>query len=462
MGINKELKERWEKFQEDCDTYVCCSTLNQIVNYIPLKMILKRERSKKLRLVNISYQEGESSSDQRISQRFQNKKWDENLLDTLEALTCKDEPFEDGWQEAFRADSGESPNKILLSRAFSQEGYLHEINRALQNQSGKYILWNLTGGQRQVLLAVKHFIEKPWENSGNQHMILYLEGNTNRIIVGYHDKELGWKYGEVEERYADSKLELNLHQVFGLAGYEISYDEAYDFTTEKWEDKRTDNPSERNKHCLSFYKHIYSESEEMRIALIKSNSSSDNFQKRLKKYSEDKEVKIDALIEMVEGKGEYLFGYLLEYMTEAVIIQELQSHRSLCKLCKSIYFNVRVSHKTKAKSKNPRRDSFCQLDMVLLMKSGQIVVFECKSGGMDSATGKAREYTAYELGGVYGKPVLVTPYLEADIDQAIYDKYKDLKPTKTLEAACRAGLDVCCLDTMRKDLEQIFQDLLHT
>ena len=122
-------------------------------------------------------------------------------------------------------------------------------------------------------------------------------------------------------------------------------------------------------------------------------------------------------------------------------------------------------------------EQFCELDVVLMTKTGQIIVFECKSGSMESDVGKSREYTAYVLGGVYGKPVFVSlllhnevmykELLELDMKETcketqgeinLLDNYKNMK--EAINSAMRAGMDICCMDTMKSDLKRVFQFLL--
>ena len=66
-----DLENRWRQAQEKCDVYVMCSTLNQIVNYLPLENLKNRE-NKSLEIINLTYEDGENK-------RFLNKMWDENF-----------------------------------------------------------------------------------------------------------------------------------------------------------------------------------------------------------------------------------------------------------------------------------------------------------------------------------------------------------------------------------------------
>lgn len=122
-------------------------------------------------------------------------------------------------------------------------------------------------------------------------------------------------------------------------------------------------------------------------------------------------------------------------MTEVALLETVEGMEPGKKSCfQSIGFNVDVRHNNEQEvliNSISGSRNFCQLDLMLLLKSGQVVVFECKSGNMDSVNAKSREFTAYALSGVYGKPVLVVPLLSQDI---------------------------CLLDELPRNLELIFEE----
>ena len=94
-----------------------------------------------------------------------------------------------------------------------------------------------------------------------------------------------------------------------------------------------------------------------------------------------------------------------------------------------------------------------------MLRSGQTVVFECKSGFMSAENAKSREYTAYALGGVYGKPILITPLSKHEAVEGVKsDGYENI--IKAYSSARRAGLEVFHLDTLNEDLKDLFKEAL--
>lgn len=469
------LEEKWKKQMEECDTYVMCSTLNQIVNYLPLKHILEVQKEsgngpRELRIVNITYgSAGNGSKGEmgNIKDRFPNAEWDDNFKDVVTELL---------YESKTKLVLDEN-TQIRLDRSMSIEQFKYEIEKRILKEDtdpSAKVIWNLTGGQRNELFAIERFIE---QDKKNNSMVLYLEGNTQRYTIGHRDGDQ-WKYKDLEEMYEDQ--ELTLGTVFKLAGYEMKSGTRYSFL----DDSETDPDEEERRKAYSKIFRYYQENADFRENLVKTNKaekSLDKFMELLDSLVTGQDMendmsdkKMKELIKKSLNKNEkYPFGYFLEYLTEAAIIQYVKRQDASYKnLFNSLVFNVTVSKRKKVEviskrggGQNSNSDRFCQLDMVLLLNSGQMVVFECKSGGMDSTNAKAREYTAYALGGVYGKPVLVTPILKSDFKNntiSLGDKYdKDIYDNivKALRAAERAGLDVCYLDSLDEDIKHIFNEI---
>ena len=102
---------------------------------------------------------------------------------------------------------------------------------------------------------------------------------------------------------------------------------------------------------------------------------------------------------------------------------------------------------------------------MLLTCTGQLIVFECKSGKMESEAAKAREYTSYVLAGVYGKPVLVIPVGEKELNSISIDsdgknEYKSLIEDykKVSDAAERAGLERYDLNEIGNKIEKLYSN----
>lgn len=438
----KNLSTMWAKAVKKCDTYVICSTLNQVVNYMPLKMIVENTESDKVFVENITYIAG-TQSESNMGTRFNNEAWDENLETVIND------------NKDIKAKVGDI-NDIQLNRSFNQEEYQNDIEKVLVN-AGHTILWNLTGGQRQILLAVQGVIEKDCKEYGQKkHMIFYLEGNTQRIIVGsYGDSR--WEYAQLDVNYEDK--ELNISTLFKLAGFEAKPVEEYFLEENRWTIKSSDSNylNRRNQAYMKFFDVLYRKNKkELLTDMVKTNRLKDQalteFNRILDDVTDMDTADIECIKESLKTRTSMTFGYFLEYLSLAVVLKEITEGKlkDYCHYFRSVGLDVKVYHKGK--------NEFCQLDIVLTLKAGQAVFFECKSGSMRSETGKAREYTAYALGGVYGMPLLITPLRSSDT--GVDDKEDVFKYIfKAVDAAGNAGLNVCFLDTIGEDLKVIFREL---
>lgn len=467
-----------QEIYRQCDTYVMCSTLNQLVNYLPYKTICKTrdekggKLSKEVQIINITYEENEATIHEKsvvgIKKQFNNKEWDGNfnsvLQNELERRVITDK------------------NTIYVNR----EGVIELNYTNISNLLGKKVIWNLTGGQRNVIFAIERFIEQDKEE--RKHVVIYLEGNTQKILYGQYEKGK-WKY---EEDGCYECEELDLEKVFNLAGYTCKSKEKDDKSNsiksiyfnnnqDKVNDKTNDEEFEEILSAyFGFYENYYAKDDKLRKQLIATNRKDENTKDKKNEKDKKDNPKIKAIEDILDKLGvdkeeilklinketDYPFGYMLEYMTVAVIKNIID---------KDPFFSskfVSLSHNVRVYSNKHQEGQFCELDAVLLSKSGQLIVFECKSGSMESEVAKAREYTAYVLGGVYGKPVLVTPLTADEIKKLVGESEKEERKNKkdkkdeykyilkSIRAAGRAGLDICCIDTMKQDIKDKFEYVL--
>ena len=428
-----DFENRWRQAQEKCDVYVMCSTLNQIVNYLPVENLKNRE-SKSLEIINLSYEDGENK-------RFSNKMWDENFSSV----------YHHRYEERPWIDSDD----IKLPRRFKCEDYIRKIENCIEDKKNKNFIWNVTGGQRNILFTAMKYIEDNADTSSN-HTVMYLEGNTQKITVGYYDTN-EWKFGAVNNSYRSDTIDL--HNLFRLAGYETDISDAVFIH----EGKNEGDFLNLLKAYSNFYSKLYEVNEEVRKKLIESNkwnkkeNNANEFFKLLDGINHKGKVTddIEIIKESLNNRSNYLFGYFLEYMAAAVIwnaVQEISKPDA--------DFFQSLSHSVKVyKNDWNGKEKFCELDLVLLLRSGQTVVFECKSGFMSAENAKSREYTAYALGGVYGKPILITPLSKREAVEGVKsDGYENI--IKAYSSARRAGLEVFHLDTLKEDLKDLFKDAL--
>lgn len=337
---------------------VICSTQNQMVNYIPLKM----NKFDFGTIYNITVAG---------STYFNNATWDKNLKATL------NKTFDD----------------ISL-----QQGDTHSVAKILENKQleslktlGSPIFWNITGGQRTILLSIMEIIKS--NDTRNNDVICYLEGNNNQMYISdiHHQK------ADVID-YSKEEFDLDITKALKLGGFAISQ--------VKGDENHIDENSLKN--FITEYKNTKNGLRDLMIE-TNTNMTQDEAIKKLKTLSCQHKTEIQRVIEWGYTKNKSTpFGYILEEMTYYVIkeskyfqnIQELKT-------------NVRLYNDEKiAEINNTQIDEF---DVLLLTKNGKLMVFECKSGSMHRDIAKSTNYSTYAVSGVYGLPILITPLLQAEI-----------------------------------------------
>lgn len=483
---------------ENIDTYVMCSTLNQIVNYIPIKLIEENNKggAKTVKIINLTVKS--KSEENSIFKRFDNGKWDENL----KACLRQDENIKDINIERNELDISQKMESIIESKNSEKKGE-NDLNKCqiYKIKNKQKILWNITGGQRNTIIAIQDYISK---NERDSDFIIYLEGNSNKIILGKFKENCGFNYEKLEEPYVLKNL--NLQTVFKLAGFEIDkYDKVHNFLEEdRHKDKNDDKEYKELEVCSKIYKY-YNEPDsdfgehfrknlprlnkikngidmKQLIDEIEKGQFGKKFKKEfnydekkvlenLKRKEQNKDIKVNGQSkEDSKGKNEQ-FGYILEYMALSSIKDCIKNDPKLKNYFIELCYSINLGKSKNALEQNGT-SNLCEFDIVLLSKSGQVVIFECKSGTMSSDVGKARQYTGYAASGVYGKPILITPLLKDDIVK-IFEKYKENYNNKDLEkqydkavlealrAAARANLEVWGIDEIGKKLNQLYYEVLN-
>jgi len=410
-------------------TYVMVSTLNQMVNYIPLKYFKFKE------IFNLTVKEEKEDKKKNL---FKNESWDKNLESvysdkTINHLKIDKEKFFD---------------------VFSIKDYLQDkINKGELGGEGK-IFWNITGGQRNFVLAINQVAR---END----IICYLEGNNNQML--FYSKNNIPK-GSIEDY---GIADLTIETALKLMGFQFN----------------SKNIEIGDKNEREFYKEfypIYEENKKLREWLIilnksypklrkkRKNEKNETYEKLKKEYpnkkknfeniknkvkKEIKEIlsKLDQTILDKKLDRNQAFGYILEELTFYKLEELLQSLIDKKK--------VTLVHSLKIKNEKINDVTIAEFDIALLTDNGKFIMFECKSGGMTGDTAKARNYATYAVSGVYGLPILITPILSTEIDKKIEDEivndgyyniYKNIKTA--IGSAKRAGLEVWGLDEIEDKL----------
>ncbi|WP_026994898.1 hypothetical protein [Flectobacillus major] len=416
----KQYKEAISSKQTEYSNYiyVFASTLNQMVNYIPWKKYNFKEAFALTVTDNTE---------------FDNEKWNEYLEKVVSQNTeiqCKKAV----------------PIEIEQKKASSIEDIKIKISGQFSNTTDA-IFWNITGGQRTFVWAVFQFLQEQTAKGLRKHdRICYLEGNTNRLVIMHPSGvEIEKKNANYDKYEVDESM--NIKSALNLMGFDSKQaDETSNFL------KTFKQFDEMDFYIRKFHPE-YKKNKAFRTALTKFNinvseEQRDNPKNRLKNF----DSVIDEIIEntTIFTKDELLkiwknyetrkaFGYILEDLSAYLILQTLQKEEF-----KSKVVDMQASVKINATyyNDNSQIDEF---DILLLTKSGQIINFECKSGGMSGDNAKSTKYSTYAIAGVYGLPILISPKIDGDtINDDVESAYR---------AAQKANLKTWCIDTLQTELE---------
>lgn len=476
MSLEKDTMEieDLKQLYRECDTFFICSTQNQIVNFIPMVHMLeaKAEGEKKSEIVsdvtlyNLTY-----STDA----RFSNNKWNENLnkiiWDKKGELFKKNPDLSIGYSKI--DNKGKDSNKITidikLDRGYNKN-YYKKIMECVKDK--KNIIWNLTGGQRSVLLTVLKVIEDQ-SSEEQKHTILYMEGNTNRFVVGTYEKgeKKGICYRELDTIYGWEHLTIEM--IFGLAGFRAKCTNKIEFREGKIITSSINMSEEEQEKRELAIKNLWKYYKDKKYKLAENflksqlSDTGKEYKSRDTVWSElearlcekEKEEFEDWKKVLEEIGNENKLGYWLEYMLYFELKEIIKNEPKY----KDYFLEIghSVSLNPEGIKGNSRQTQFSEFDVVLLSKSGQVIIFECKTGAIASEVSKARIYTSYAAAGVYGTPILIPPYLNDDENDKVQNASEGVwgKMNKTRKAAERAGMDIWYLDTLKEDIDELYKEV---
>lgn len=424
MDLANSLNGKKEELDFSDYTYVMVSTLNQMVNYIPLKHFTFKE------VVNITVKVPKKD-DKKIIKYFDNDKWDNNLKSVYKDKTIVDIKMDE---------------KNFYSLTSVQNKLIKELDDG--KLKCKKIFWNITGGQRHIMMAI-HQVAKRGD------VICYLEGNNNQMMV----YNVATNLTTPIDYALDLEKDLTIDIALNLMGLQFN----------------SSNSEIGEKTERDFYKAFYLEYEKNKILrewLIilnknypkirdkKKNESDQDYENYKTEYPKNKKQyealkatakdKIKQILSSLDNKAmldkkldrSQAFGYILEELT-FYKLEELLSKLIADK-------KVTLVHSLKVKDTTINNLTVAEFDIALLTNSGKFIMFECKSGVMDGDTAKARKYVTYAVSGVYGLPILINPLLSTE--NTTSDIVKDLDIdiyqyiNKAKGSAIRAGLEVWGLD----------------
>lgn len=396
------------------DGIVVCSTQNQMVNYITILEYCNGMKSS-VPVINVTVK-GDNNS-----------KWDEYLRKVLSEQKEPTYSF-----EPLLFDENEIKNhETIIAKLHSG------IDAKYKN---KRLVWNITGGQRHFVMAITAFVNDK-QYGRDKDRIVYYEGNQNQFYV-YSSRQAT----PVRKLSDNSYKNLNIDIALKLMGFDLSdkpskkSDAFFYLSSNSPEDFKGSEQAtpgtkwEEYEAEKEFYNDFYKEyvrdgKFEILNILRRTNKKPDDVDKlRIDDMvNELKGLQVKSLTNLYEGKtGEAvlrgslgslvnakevkLFGYILEYMMFYQLIAEIKNHKDLLDNVADIRMSAKVKFTQEDKEK--KLGLVDEFDIVLLSKSGKMTVFECKSGGFDGNDTKSHHYSTYAIAGVYGAPILITPWIK--------------------------------------------------
>ncbi len=393
-NMNSESKKITKEDFKDY-TYVMVSTLNQMVNYIPLKHFEFKE------VYNLTVEDSEYAD---------NGKWDTNLQEVL-------------------------GNEVLISQIeFKQSEItnIQTIKNRLDKFKNKKIFWNITGGQRPFILAMNQIAKE-------SDVICYLEGNSSQIILLQNNQEIK---RIIDDYSIDNSDNLNIEIALKLMGFEIKETKTSERNLLQTYDE--DEKDEKKFYLKFLDEYIKNKKLRENLILLNRDSEKTKAKKEIKKILKDLNYsKIDE--ELDKNKA---FGYILEKLAGYKIL----------KLFKDKIADMSLGEKINHSKEKVDEYHIDEFDIALLTKNGKFMIFECKSGDMSGDVAKSTKYSTYAVSGAYGLPILITPLLQDEIDNIDnLDKKIYSYIQSAVKSAKRAGLEVWGLDKIEDKLKKYIE-----
>lgn len=456
----------WRQKIEGEYNYCMISTLNQMVNYLPMLLF-----DFKLPKMYVTLKDSEL-----------NTTFDWNLKETCRNL--------DGSYQSNRFVMPEEKEDITI-------GDINDVSNIQatlsQKCKGKKVLWNITGGQRPFVMAIFELLKAEERKSD---LVIYLEGNSGKPtfleVVGDKLKKVEPDTHGFDRYKIDHDKWLTIPTALQLMGIEIHDDNSsfslypvLDSITAKYEKKENDTFRKRllslNKRFTSktkglkqrakpetlegkklyFIEEVYNDGTDKQTKPVRFYNGQiwncPDAQKRrylLKDQDEEylNQEEYDFLTKSYE-KRSFPFGHMLEDMFA----------QKLWKLLNGSIADMAVNLKLFS-PKESINEQIDEIDIAILTKTGQLLVFEVKSGDMSGDVAKSTKYTTYAIAGVYGKPVLLTALLKNQFKEEI-DLTKDWaygSSAAAILAARRAQLPIIALDGNDSgDFNAAIKKLLH-
>lgn len=444
------------------DAIVICSTLNQMVNYIPIVL-------HKINFNGVYSISMEGSGNKFVDEKFNYEKWDKNLEAVMSSTI-------QGEHKIIFKKSEISNHKNIIQRLGSKDLNLEE------KLKGKKALWNITGGQRHFVMAITEFVFQERPND----TIMYYDGDNEEIY--YYNKNEKIPPMEILKQNLDCKISIS--KALSLMGFHVKQKQKLDEPSKYYKDMKLGKHTTEHEWYTNFYK-IYcnKNNEELRKILINSNrfqnDKGKNARTVLDKIVEEVESSnlSSEIKEMFRGNNEKVlknsilkhdrgkvFGYMFEKMTlyNLIDVIEEDEDNKFKNTISDIDADISIDD-----GNSDLKESLDQFDVMMTTRAGKVVMFECKSGSMAGDTAKSNNYSTYAISGVYGTPIIVIPILcEDDISsnpvcfntkvKRLGSSETDLEESQDLygqvrsayKSAERAFLKICCIDMLKNTLQE--------
>jgi hypothetical protein len=420
----KDKTEAWRQKIADEYTYCMFSTLNQMVNYLPMLLFDFKKTKMYVTL------QGDK----------QNEVFDRNLRQTLEELNA--------------AEKGS--NRFALPEHFLEIGDVNDVSNLQkvlgENANDKKVLWNITGGQRPFVMAVFELLK---EDTRKNDIVMYLEGKkgqltflkvgANKTLETIRANEHGmekYNIAALHKEWLTIPIALKLMGFTEKANYQKFPPDGMDSKPYLTLVEKYLNREHLRKQLLA----LNNKKQDHKEGAITYRTKSVLCENPQTYFSEldEKEVKLI----LAHKSRTYPFSHLLEELFAHKIWSVAKDHIA------EMAVNVRLYYEDAQMHQEAEGNIVDELDLVVLTKTGQLVVFEVKSGDMHSDVAKSTKYTTYAIAGVYGKPVLLTPLLKSDLSELnklLSECWAYCAPASAARAARRAQLPILALDGNEND-----------
>lgn len=481
-----KLEQLKEQIKNKKSVYVMHSTLNQMVNYIPLHHFEFDS------IYNIT------------SDKNSNADWDDNLKEVLDKMPTP------------------SIEKIKINEhataAHIQKEVEDKIEDLLDLKEEVVFVWNITGGQRFYNWAVHDIVkaindkEENDSEYNNVHYVLYLNGNDGHMYIDEYKNKVGGpaKFLAKKQPYdLSDHTKLNLDIAFQLMGFEsfieegsekeerniLSEDYDGEFNQERkdfyevfWKLYKSGNKillealriSNEKKYAVKILQDINKDNEGQisyvvetrkkgKKQVVRRKNGGENLvdvlsitektihldKEKLVLNKPDKALLVDELIcdDTDKTKVKISFGKILEDLTIYLILKAIDEDSDIRSKIIGLYGSTKNTNE-----KIPVHQNLDEFDVIILTTTGQIINIECKSGGMEGDGAKSTNYSTYAIAGVYGLPILVTPRVDKDDKRLEHVEYKKVKlddnTQKAINAAEKVGIDIWYLKDIKKELRK--------